>query len=95
MLKFEHGLGAFTAHVLNGFLIADIVGTLDRVIHVPAPIVVRVCTGNCTGDTALRRNSVRARREDFADHGSFVAGLGQLQCSTHTGTTTAHNDSIK
>ena len=41
MLQLEHGLGTHAAHVFDRVLVADVVGALDGVVHVPAPVVVR------------------------------------------------------
>ena len=58
MLQLEDRLGTDRAHVFNRVLIANVVRTFHGVIHVPTPIVLRVSTGNCAGDTALRGHSM-------------------------------------
>ena len=60
VLQLEHGLRTHAAHVLDGILIADVVRPLHGVVHVPAPIVIRVVGRDGTGNAALRRDSVRA-----------------------------------
>ena len=58
VLQFEHGLGADTAHVLDGVLVTDVIGALHGVIHMPAPVIVGVGAGDGAGDPALGRYRV-------------------------------------
>ncbi len=58
VFQLEHRFRADAAHVLDSVLVADIIGALDRVIHVPAPIVIGVGAGNGAGDAALSRHRV-------------------------------------
>ena len=64
MLKLVDGLGSFAAEIFNGVLVAEPVGPLDRVIHVPAP-VVGTHIAERRRDAALGRDRVRAGREYF------------------------------
>ena len=50
------------AHELDGILIAEPIRSLDRVVHVPAPII-GAHVAERRGDAALRRHRVAARRE--------------------------------
>src|SRR5690606_9960104 len=95
VLQLEYGFRADRTHVFDGVLVADVVGTLDGVIHVPAPVVVRVSRGDRAGDAALGGYSVRTGREHLGYDGSLVTTLSQLQRRAHTGTTTTNDDGIK
>ena len=78
VLELVHGGGRVAAHVFDGVLVAEPVGALDGVVHVPAP-VVRAHVAERRGDAALRRNRVRARREHLGDAGRLEAGLGAAE----------------
>src|SRR5690606_6773404 len=95
VLEFEYRFRTHGTHVLDCVLVTDIVGPLDGVIHVPAPIVVRVGRGDRTGNTALGGNGVRTGREYLGYDGSLVTALSQLQRRAHTGTTTTNDDGVK
>ncbi len=42
VVQFEDRSRAFLTHVFDSVLVTDVVGTLDGIVHVPAPVVVRV-----------------------------------------------------
>ena len=67
MLEFDYRLGGMAAHELDGVLIAQIIRTFHRVIHVPVP-VVRRDIAQCGGNAALGRYRVRTRREYLGHH---------------------------
>src|SRR5690606_24873203 len=83
VLEFKDSLRTYGTHVLDSVLVTDIVGTLDGVVHVPAPIIVRVSRSDGAGDATLRGNCMRTSREYLGDHRSLVTTLGQLQCCAH------------
>src|SRR5690625_2771828 len=58
VLKLKHHLRAHLTHVFNGVLVTDVVRPLYSVVHMPTPIIIRVRTGNGTGNTTLSRYSV-------------------------------------
>src|SRR5690606_328594 len=95
VLELEHGARALAAHVFDGLLVADVVGALDGVVHVPAPVVLGIHAGDRAGDTALGGHGVRARREYLGDHGGVVAGLRQLQGGTKTGAPAPDDDAVE
>ena len=64
VLQFIDGLGAGLAHVLDGFLITDVIGALDGVIHVPLPVVV-VGIAQGDRDPALGGDRVGTGRENL------------------------------
>ena len=74
MLQLVHGGRRVLAHVLDRVLVAEPVGALDGVVHVPAPVVL-AHVAERGGDAALRRHGVRARREHLGDAGGAQAGF--------------------
>ena len=76
MLKFKHCFRANRTHVLDSVLVTDIIRTFDGIVHVPAPIIVRISGGDGAGDATLRRHSVRASRKHFSYNGGLVTTLG-------------------
>ena len=75
MLDLVDGAGRLAAEIFDGVLVAQPVGPLDRVVHVPAPIVVAHIAER-GGDAALRRHGMAARREHLGDAGGLEAGHG-------------------
>jgi len=81
-LELDHHFDGATAHVFDRVLVAEVVGALDRVVHVPVPMVLgRI--GERRGDSALRRHGVRARREDLREHRDLELLARELQRSAH------------
>src|SRR5262249_4412349 len=66
VLQLIDGGRRIAAEVLDCILVAEPVGTLDGVVHVPAPIILAHIAER-GGDAALPRNRVRTRREDLGD----------------------------
>ncbi|MND83132.1 hypothetical protein D3C80_749820 [compost metagenome] len=95
VFQLEHGFRTDGAHVFDGVLVTDVVGTLDGVVHVPAPIVVRVGRSDGAGDAALGGNGVGTGREDLGHHGGLVAALGQLQRGAHAGAAATYDDGVE
>ena len=94
MFQLEHSLRAHGTHVLNRVLVTDIVGTLDGVVHVPAPVIIGVGTGDGAGNTALGRYSVGTGRKYLGDTCGIDAGFCQLKGGTHTGTAATDNNRV-
>mmetsp|Transcript_96380 Transcript_96380/g.234239 ORF Transcript_96380/g.234239 Transcript_96380/m.234239 type:complete len:411 (+) Transcript_96380:519-1751(+) len=61
-LQLDNGTRRLTAHVVDGVLVAQPVRSLDGIVHVPSPVVLRD-VGQRGVDAALRRHRVRARGE--------------------------------
>ena len=80
-------------HVLDRVLVAQPVGALDRVVHVPAPVVL-AHVAERGRDAALGRHGVAAGREDLADAGGLEAGLGQTQGRAQAGAAGADHDDV-
>ena len=73
LLQLQHGGGRFTAHIFNGILIAEPVGPLDGVKHMPLPVIFpHIAEGG--GDTALRRHGMAAGRKHLGDRRRFQSG---------------------
>ena len=93
MFEFDHGIHRFLAHVFDRVLIAQPIGALNRVVHVPAPIILTHIAERGT-DTALCCHSVTARGEALCDTGRLEAGLGQAECRPQAGAARADYDNI-
>ena len=75
VLQLVHGGRRVAAHVFDRVLVAEPVGALDGVVHVPAPVVL-AHVAERGRDAALRRDGVRAGREHLGDAGGAQAGFG-------------------
>ncbi len=93
MLEFDNGSRGLAGHVVNGILVAEPVGALDGIVHVPPPVIlVHVPEGSV--DATLGGNGMTSRGEELRDTGSVEAGLGKTECCTETRATCADNESI-
>ena len=72
MLELVHGFRRVAAEIFDGVLVAEPVAALDRVVHVPAPIV-GAHIAERGGDAALGGDGVRAGGEHFGDAGGAQA----------------------
>ncbi len=70
MLELYDRFHRIAAHVFDRVLVAEPVGALDRVVHVPAPVVLAHIAER-GANAALRRDGVAAGRKDLADAGGF------------------------
>ena len=95
VLELEHGFRTYGTHVFDSVLVTDIVGTLDGIVHVPAPVIVWICRRDRAGDATLGRYGVRTSRENLGDYSSLVTALSQLQSSAHAGTAAANDDGVE
>ena len=94
MLELVDDLRRHPAHVLDRVLVAEPVRALDRVVHVPEPVVLGHVAER-GADAALRRDGVRACREHFRQHGDRQPGFGELQRRAHAGTAGADDDRVE
>ncbi len=78
VLELDHRRGRLLAHELDRVLVPEPVGALDRVVHVPAPIV-RAHVAERGADAALRGNRVAAGRKELGDAGRGKSRLGEAQ----------------
>ena len=74
MLELVDGLRRVAAEIFDGVLVAEPVRALDRVVHVPAP-VVGAHIAERRGDAALGGDRVRAGGEHLGDAGGAQARL--------------------
>jgi hypothetical protein len=66
MLELIDRLGRVAAEIFNGVLVAEPIGALDRVVHVPAPVVFAHVAERCS-NAALRGDRMRASGKNFGD----------------------------
>ena len=93
VLHLVHGGRRVAAEVFDGVLVAEPVGALHRVVHVPAP-VVRPHVAERRGDAALRRDRVRARGKHLRHARRLEAGLGAAERCAQAGAAGADDDDI-
>src|SRR6516165_6634030 len=74
MFQLVDRLRRAATHIFDRILIAEPVGTLDGVVHVPAPVILAHIAER-SGDAALRRNGVGAGREYLGDAGGLEPRL--------------------
>src|SRR5690606_34270138 len=84
VLELIHGVRRFATHEFDGVLVAEPVGTLDGIVHMPVPVVFAHVAQRCT-DTPLRCNRMGTRREHFGENGYRQTGFSQLKGTTHAG----------
>src|SRR5664280_3424351 len=74
MFQFEDGRDRLPAHIFDGILVAEPVGPLDRVVHVPLPTVfAEIAETGC--NAALGCNRMTACRKHLCNAGSRQACL--------------------
>jgi hypothetical protein len=69
---------------VDGVLVTEPVGALDRVVHVPSPVVL-VHVAERGVDAALGGDRVASRGEELGNAGRVEASLGQAEGGTQTG----------
>src|SRR3546814_6182237 len=74
MFKLDHRGGRLAHHIFDRVLVAEPVRALDRVVHVPGPVIRRVVAKACC-DAALRRDGMAARRERSEENTSELQSL--------------------
>ncbi len=84
VLELVDRLGRVAAHIFDGVLVAEPVGALDGVVHVPAPVVL-AHVAERGGDAALRRDRVRAGRKHLGDAGGAQPRLAAADHGAQTG----------
>ena len=94
MLELVHDLRGRAAHVFDRVLIAEPVGALDRVVHVPQPVVLTHVTERCA-DAALCRDGVRARRKHFRQDRHRKSAFRQLKRCAHSRSAGPNDDRVE
>jgi hypothetical protein len=95
MLELDHRVDRVPGHVLDRLLVAEPVRALDRVVHVPAPVVLthaHVAEGGA--DPALRRNGMAAGRINLADASGLEAGAGRAESRAQTRPAADYDDVV-
>ncbi len=93
VLEFIDCLGCLAGEVLHGVGVAEPVGALHRVVHVPLPVVgAHVAKRGC--NAALGGYRVRAGGEDLGDAAGAQALLGHSERRPQPGSTRAHDDDV-
>ncbi len=93
VLEFVDRVRCVAAEVLDRVLVAEPVGTLDGIVHVPLP-AVGSHVADRGGDAALRRDRMRARREHFGHAGRLEAGLRAAERRPEARAAGAHHDHV-
>ena len=93
MLELVNGGRRVAAEIFDGVLVAQPVGTLHRVIHVPAP-VISTHVGERGGDAALCCHRVRARGEDLRDAGRLQSGLRCAERGAEASAASTHDHDV-
>ncbi len=93
VLQFDDRGGRLLAHEFDRVLIAEPVGTFDRVIHVPAPIV-GAHVAERRRYSALRRHRMAACRKHLGETGCAEAGLGHAERRPQSGAARADDDDV-
>ena len=78
VLELDHGLDRLAGQDLGGVLVDEVVAALDRVEHVPLPVVLLLVAQGGT-DAALGGAGVGAGRVELGQDGRVDAGLGELE----------------
>ena len=93
MFELDHRLRRLAHHVFDRVLVAEPVGALDGVVHVPRPVIGRV-VAEARRDPALRRHRVAAGGEHFGDAGGLEPGLGGAHRRAQAGAARADDDGV-
>ncbi|MNV01825.1 hypothetical protein D3C71_920430 [compost metagenome] len=94
VFELVHDLRGFTAHELDRVLVAEPVGTLDRVVEVVVPVVL-AHVAERGAHAALGSDGVRTGREHLGEHGHVEAGTGELQRGAHAGAAGTDDDDVE
>ena len=93
MLELDHRGDGLAHHVFDGVLVAQPVRALDRVVHVPAPVVLAHIAER-GADAALGRDGMAAGREDLGDAGGAQALLGHAEGGAQARAAGADDDHV-
>ncbi len=93
MLELDHRGRRLAAQIFDRVLVAEPVGALDRIVHVPGPMV-RAHVAEAGGDPALRRDGMAAGREDLGDAGGLQPLLGRAHGRAKPGAAGADDDHV-
>ena len=94
VLELDHHLDRAAAHVFDRVLVAEVVGALDRVVHVPVPVVLGAVAER-RRDAALRGHGMGARREHLGQYCGVQVAARELERRAHAGAAGADHDRIE
>ena len=77
MFQFQNGFRTGFTHIFNGILVADVIGTFYRIVHVPFPVIF-VGIAQRYRNAALSGYSVRTGWKNFRKQRTGLAALGNL-----------------
>ena len=80
MFQFDDRWHRLTAHIFDCVLVTEPVGSFDRIVHMPAPIIL-AHIAECGGNTALCRHSMTPRRKNLRYTSRLKASLGKTERS--------------
>jgi hypothetical protein len=93
VFELDDGGGRLAHHVFDRVLIAEPVGALDRVVHVPRPVVGRI-VAKAGGDAALGGDGVRAGRKHLGDARGPQPAFGDAHRRTQARAARADDDGV-
>src|SRR5690606_16736418 len=93
MLKLDNRRDRFAAHIFDRILIAQPIRPLDRVVHVKAPVILAHIPQS-GGNPALRRHSMRARREYLGENSRAEALFRAAEPRAQPRTARADNNDV-
>src|SRR6202020_390872 len=94
MVEFVDGGWRLTAQIFDSVLVAEPVGALDGVVHMPSP-VVRPHIAEGSRNPALRRDGMRTRGKHFRDARRAQARLSAADARSQSGAARADHHDIK
>jgi hypothetical protein len=94
VFELDDAFVSLAAHELDGILVAEPVGPLDGVIHMPVPVIFLGITQR-SGDAALRGDCVRAGREHLGQDRGLETGFRQLNRGSQPGAAGADDDRVE
>src|SRR5258708_10545460 len=94
MFELDDRRDRLTAHILDRTVVPEPVGAPDRVVDVPAPIVL-FHVAERRADAALRGNRVAACRKDLGDAGGVQPRRDHAQRRPQSGAAGPEDDHVK
>src|SRR5258708_11311101 len=94
MFELDDRRDRLTAHILDRTVVPEPVGAPDRVVDVPAPIVL-FHVAERRADAALRGNRVAACWKNLGDAGGVQPGRHHAQGRPQSGAAGAEDDDVK
>ena len=93
VFQFNDRRRCLPGHVVDSILIAQPVGSLHGVVHVPPPVVL-VHVSQRRIDATLCRHSVGSSGKEFGDAGGVEASFCQTKCCSQTRSSGTNHDRI-